>query len=39
MAAGMNHWVFTTDGALVEVTGMGPFEIVYVDPTDDPRAK
>ena len=39
MKAGMNHWVFTTDGALVEVSGMGPFQIVYVDPKDDPRKK
>ena len=37
MQAGMNHWVFTNDGALVEVTGTGPFQIVYVDPKDDPR--
>jgi hypothetical protein len=39
MQAGMNHWVFTTAPALVEVTGMGPFQIVYVDPKDDPRTK
>jgi hypothetical protein len=39
MQAGMNHWVFTTDPALVEVTGMGPFQIVYVNPADDPRTK
>jgi quercetin dioxygenase-like cupin family protein len=37
MQAGMNHWVFTTDAALVEVTGTGPFQIVYADPKDDPR--
>ena len=37
MAAGMNHWVFTTEPTLVEVTGTGPFQIVYVDPKDDPR--
>ena len=37
MQANMNHWVFTTEPALVEVTGMGPFQIVYVDPKDDPR--
>jgi hypothetical protein len=39
MQAGMNHWVFTTAPALVEVTGTGPFQIVYVDPKDDPRTK
>jgi hypothetical protein len=37
MAAGMNHWVFTTEPTLVEVSGMGPFAIVYADPKDDPR--
>ena len=37
MQAGMNHWVVTTDAALVEVTGMGPFQIIYADPKDDPR--
>jgi quercetin dioxygenase-like cupin family protein len=37
MQAGMNHWVFTTDAALVEVTGTGPFQIIYADPKDDPR--
>lgn len=37
MQQGMNHWVFTTDAALVEVSGMGPFAITYVNPADDPR--
>lgn len=38
MAAGMNHWVYTGDsGALIQVSGTGPFQIVYVDPKDDPR--
>ena len=39
MQAGMNHWVTTSAAALVEVTGMGPFQIVYVNPKDDPRNK
>jgi len=37
MQSGMNHWVFTTEPALVEVTGMGPFQITYVNAADDPR--
>lgn len=37
MGAGMNHWVYTTGPALVEVSGQGPFAITYVNPTDDPR--
>ena len=39
MQAGMNHWVFTKDAATVQVSAMGPFQIVYVDPKDDPRTK
>lgn len=37
MGAGMNHWVYTMEPALVEVTGQGPFAITYVNPADDPR--
>jgi hypothetical protein len=39
MQTGMNHWVTASAPALVEVTGMGPFQITYVDPKDDPRNK
>jgi hypothetical protein len=39
MAAGMNHYVFTTDPIEVQVSGAGPFQIIYVDPADDPRGK
>jgi quercetin dioxygenase-like cupin family protein len=39
MAAGMNHWVTTTDPVEIQVSGTGPFAIVYVDPKDDPRTK
>lgn len=39
MQAGMNHWASTTDAMEIEVTGKGPFEIVYVNPADDPRNK
>jgi len=37
MAAGMNHYVFTSDPIELQVTGTGPFAITYVDPKDDPR--
>jgi hypothetical protein len=37
MKAKMNHWVFTGDGAEIEVSAMGPFKITYVNPADDPR--
>ena len=39
MAAGMNHYVFTSDPLEVQVDGMGPFQIIYADPKDDPRTK
>lgn len=37
MKAKMNHWVFTGDGAELEISAMGPFKITYVNPADDPR--
>ena len=39
MAAGMNHYVFATDPVVVQVSGTGPFQIIYADPKDDPRTK
>ena len=39
MKAMMNHWVHAPAAATVQVSGMGPFEITYVDPKDDPRKK
>lgn len=39
MQAGMNHWVTTDSAATVQVSGTGPFQIVYVNPKDDPRTK
>lgn len=37
MQANMNHWVTTTDPVTVQVNAMGPFQIIYVNPADDPR--
>ena len=37
MNAKMNHWVFADAPADVQVSGMGPFVIDYVNPKDDPR--
>jgi hypothetical protein len=39
MKAKEHHWVFTGDGAEVQVNATGPFAITYVDPKDDPRKK
>jgi hypothetical protein len=37
---GMNHWVVAPEGgATVQVSAMGPFQITYVNPADDPRKK
>ena len=35
--ANMNHYAFTRTGATIQISGQGPFEIVYVNPKDDPR--
>jgi quercetin dioxygenase-like cupin family protein len=37
MQAGTNHFLWTADGATVQVHGVGPFGITYVNPADDPR--
>ena len=39
MKARMHHWVFASGPATLQVSGMGPFQITYVDPKDDPRKK
>jgi quercetin dioxygenase-like cupin family protein len=37
MPANMNHYAFTGTGGTIQITSMGPFQITYVDPKDDPR--
>jgi hypothetical protein len=37
--AKMNHFGWTTEEAVIQVHGQGPFVITYVDPADDPRKK
>jgi hypothetical protein len=39
MQTGMNHWVHAPAATVVQVSGMGPFQITYVNPADDPRTK
>jgi uncharacterized RmlC-like cupin family protein len=36
MPAKMHHYAFSTKESVVEVSAMGPFQIDYVDPKDDP---
>jgi hypothetical protein len=37
LPAHMQHEASTKSGAVVQISAMGPFEITYVDPKDDPR--
>ena len=37
LPAKMQHEATTKNGVIVQVDSMGPFEITYVDPKDDPR--
>ena len=37
MATGTRHFAMTKEGAVVQVHGMGPWGINYVNPADDPR--
>ena len=37
--AGMNHYVFTRRGVIEQVTGIGPWQVIYANPKDDPRKK
>ena len=39
LPAQMHHAVTTKGGMTVQVSGMGPFELTYVDPKDDPRKR
>jgi quercetin dioxygenase-like cupin family protein len=39
LPAGMPHYAWTNGEAVVQINGMGPFDVKYVDPKDDPRNK
>ena len=38
-AAGMKHFVWAKGETVVQLHGIGPWSIQYVDPSDDPRNK
>ena len=38
-AANSDHFAWTKDGATIQITGVGPFDVTYVRPRDDPRRK
>ena len=37
LPAGMRHYAMAKSEAIIQLHGMGPFEINYVNPSDDPR--
>ena len=37
LPAGMSHFVATTSDSIIQIDSEGPFQINYVNPTDDPR--
>ena len=39
LPAGMPHFAFTTEETVVQINGTGPFDVIYIDPKDDPRKK
>jgi len=34
-----NHFAWTKEEVVVQLNGMGPWGVTYVDPADDPRKK
>ena len=39
LPGGMAHYGWADGEAIVQVNAMGPFDVKYVDPKDDPRLK
>jgi quercetin dioxygenase-like cupin family protein len=39
MPAKMHHYAFAKAPTVIELHGMGPFDITYIDPADDPTKK
>ena len=39
LPAGMAHYAWADGEAVVQINGVGPFDVSYVDPKDDPRGK
>ena len=37
LPAGMPHYAWVEEETIVQVNGVGPFDVIYVDPKDDPR--
>lgn len=39
LPAGMPHYARAEGETVVQINGVGPFDVVYLDPKDDPRKK
>ena len=39
MPAGMRHYAIAKGDTVIQIHGVGPFEVTYVNPADDPRKK
>ena len=39
LPANMHHYAMASSAATVQVHGMGPFQLTYVNPADDPSSK
>jgi hypothetical protein len=39
LPAGMAHYAWAEAESVVQINGVGPFDVIYVDPKDDPRKK
>lgn len=37
LPAGMPHYLWAEAESIVQINGTGPFDVVYIDPRDDPR--
>jgi quercetin dioxygenase-like cupin family protein len=37
LPAGMPHYLWAAEETIVQINGVGPFNVVYLDPADDPR--
>jgi quercetin dioxygenase-like cupin family protein len=39
LPSGMAHYAWAEAESVVQINGVGPFDVTYVDPKDDPRKK
>jgi quercetin dioxygenase-like cupin family protein len=39
LPAGMPHYAWTEGETIVQINGVGPFDVIYINPADDPRNK